>query len=382
MMTRSTFRKSFLCGVTTAMLCIATQALAADVPQAVTHQGRLYDNKGAPVTGTLEVVFSIYQAVGAATPIWTEKLSVTFEDGYFSANLGELTPLKGILDGSVRYFGVQVGAEPEMTPRVPVNSVPYALVAGNAVGDLTPTTISIGGAPVIDATGKWVGDPTGLVGPTGADGAVGPIGPIGPTGADGAMGPMGPAGATGAIGPMGPMGVAGPVGAAGPTGAAGPAGAAGATGAAGPAGATGAAGAAGPAGATGIVATATIAGAAIPLAANATTFAFVGPTASVTVTATQRITGTASAPLATLAGTASFDLSLCYQLGAGTITLLPGNLNYQTSTATTTLTPFATASSAVPGTAGTYTVGLCGRNMSTTAISTVDWVNGWFQVTN
>jgi hypothetical protein len=71
-------------------------------------------------------------------------------------------------------------------------------MANHAVGDITPTSISINGATVIDATGNWVGSPTGLVGPTG------PAGPAGPTGPAGAQGPAGPAGPAGPTGPQGP----------------------------------------------------------------------------------------------------------------------------------------------------------------------------------
>lgn len=57
--------------------------------------------------------------------------------------------------------------------------------------------VSIGGALVIDQTGQWVGDPTGLAGPTGAQGPQGVQGPQGAPGAQGAQGPQGPAGSTG-----------------------------------------------------------------------------------------------------------------------------------------------------------------------------------------
>jgi len=70
-----------------------------------------------------------------------------------------------------------------------------------------------GGSAVIDSSGQWVGDPTGLVGPEG---------PMGPPGADGAQGPDGPEGPEGPQGPQGPVG---PMGAQGPQGPTGPAGA-------------------------------------------------------------------------------------------------------------------------------------------------------------
>jgi len=93
--------------------------------------------------------------------------------------------------------------------------------------------IAVAGTPVIDATGNWVGNPTGLTGPqgpqgntgaTGPQGPVGPIGPVGPQGANGAVGPVGPQGPIGHTGAIGATGPVGPIGPQGLTGATGPAG--------------------------------------------------------------------------------------------------------------------------------------------------------------
>ncbi len=392
-MGRTFFRKSLLGGVVAAVFTFAAVALAADVPQTLTHQGRLYNAEGLPVSGPLDVTFNVYGAEGDATPIWSEKIAVTFEDGYFSATLGETSPLKDVFDGSVRYVGIQVGADAEMSPRVPVNSVPYAILAGNVIGDITPTSISIGGAPVVDANGQWVGDPTGLVGPMGPEGPQGQIGPVGPAGAAGAIGPVGP---TGAMGPQGVMGLSGPVGAMGPQGLMGPQGptgaqgVAGATGAAGPQGATGATGAQGAQGLqgpTGIVTTATFAGA-VPSIAGAVALVFAGPTATVTTTAGQRLTATAVAPLGFGAGalpsTALVDVCYRPQAGGNLINFAAGN--YAEHRFVAERRGYSAAGSVVPG-AGTWLVGLClanatGAGANPSAISDNDYVNGWVQVTN
>ncbi len=124
-------------------------------------------------------------------------------------------------NGQNLYLGITVGTDAEMSPRQPLQSVPYALVADNAVGNITPTSVSIGATPVIDNAGKWVGPNSGLVGPTGPAGAAGsqgPGGPVGPTGAVGSQGPAGPAGSQGPAGPVGPTGAAGSQGPVGPAG--------------------------------------------------------------------------------------------------------------------------------------------------------------------
>ena len=164
-------------------LLFGAAAAEAAVPQTITHQGRLYDAAGKPVNETLDVKFAIYADPASPDAIWTEIRSITFEDGYFSASLGELTPFtdmsgKNVFDGSVRYLGVTVGGDPEMSPRAAVQSVPYAMVAGDAIGDIHPTSIWVNGNIVIDGSGHWVGDPTGLIGPAGPQGPKGD----GPTG--------------------------------------------------------------------------------------------------------------------------------------------------------------------------------------------------------
>ncbi|MFT3764704.1 MAG: hypothetical protein QM820_04185 [Minicystis sp.] len=218
-------RASVIAILAAGAIAMSTPAAAAGVPQTLTHQGRLYDAADQPLDATLSVKYAIYADASATTPLWTETDTITFDEGYFSVTLGQTTPFTaGLFDGSVRYLGITVGNDPEMKPRVPVHSVPYALVAGDAVGDIHPTSVSVNGTTVIDSTGNWVGAPAGMAGPPGPAGATGPAGPTGPAGATGPQGPMGPtgpAGATGAQGPLGPQGPIGPTGATGPQGPAG-----------------------------------------------------------------------------------------------------------------------------------------------------------------
>ena len=135
-------------------LCLAAAAFAAvfstagialAVPSLLTHQGRLYDSNDEPVNGAVDMEFALYATEAAATPVWTETHNVTFEDGYYSVTLGASTPFGNDIDGSQLFLGITVGSDPEMAPRSPVNSVPYALLADNATGDITPSTVSVGG---------------------------------------------------------------------------------------------------------------------------------------------------------------------------------------------------------------------------------------------
>ena len=110
--------------------------------------------------------------------------------------------------------------------------------------------LKFAGFSVIDKSGKWVGDPTGLVGPQGLKGDTGAQGPKGDTGP---MGPQGPQGDIGPIGPQGLKGDTGPVGPQGPQGDIGPTGPQGIKGDTGPVGPQGPQGDTGPAGAPGTV---------------------------------------------------------------------------------------------------------------------------------
>lgn len=238
MTTSKAMIRSWIFAATAFGAVLGTAPAFAAVPTTLTEQGRLLDTSGTPVTGSVSLVFSLYDAASGGNLLWTEPQTITLDEGYFSALLGSVTAFPtNALNGATRYLGVKVNTDPEMSPRQTVNSVPYALLAANVNGDITPNSVSINGTTVINSSGQWVGPSTGLVGPAGPAGPAGATGATGPAGATGATGP---AGADGPAGPMGPAGPAGPAGATGPAGPDGPTGATGATGATGPAGPAGA----------------------------------------------------------------------------------------------------------------------------------------------
>lgn len=157
---RSIRRRTAASLVMASLFLSAGSSLAA-APPAITQQGRLFQADGMPVSGPLDVVFSLHDSAVGGALLWSETHTITFDDGYFSVALGEMTPLgNAAFDGSVRYLGIQIGDDAEMSPRSATRSVPYALVASDAIGDITPKSVSIAGVgTVIDATGHWVGPP-------------------------------------------------------------------------------------------------------------------------------------------------------------------------------------------------------------------------------
>jgi len=214
-------------------------------------------------------------------------------------------------------------------------------------------------AATADVTVGAVGPrgPQGEVGPRGPQGEIGLTGPDGPQGVQGIQGPIGP------IGPIGPTGAIGPIGPAGPQGATGPQGADGASG----------------------VSVVALTG---PIAAPVQpAFAFVGPTNTVTVTATQRITATATAVFGhRTAGSPLLEYTVCTQkAGSASLIGLASFLQIRMPTEIGTTNAYTAAGaqpSSVLGGAGTYLVGFCARSTAGPSIDLFDWVQGWVLISN
>ena len=340
-----------------------TLEASADVPQVVTHQGRMFDGGGVPVVGPQDVKFTIYDLEDAGVELWTETINIDFDEGFFSVRLGEITPLNAtVLDGTIRWLGITVGADPEMTPRAAIASVPYAMFAGDVTGVIHPQAIEIQGfGPIVDVNGQWVGDPTGLVGPAGPAGAAGPAGPAGPAGAVGPEGPAGAVGPVGPAGPQGPAGAVGPMGPAGPQGAQGIQGLAGPAGPAGAAGPVGPAGAAGPAGPSGVISTAYANGNSVAIA-NVATYAFIAATVTVNVAMGQSVQVHSSAALGSTAvgGGLGLRLSICSQLGANALVDNGADYINDVRTVQNTRGVYSLSTRFTGLAAGSYRFGLCG----------------------
>jgi len=136
---------------------------ASAVPQLVVHEGLVLDEDGVPKSGPVAIRISLYAAASGGDALWFEDYDLVLVDGYYAVQLGSSEELGDVFDGGSRYLGVELDHGGELTPRHPVASVPYALVARNAVGDITPRSVSVGGHPVIDADGSWVGPPVSAV---------------------------------------------------------------------------------------------------------------------------------------------------------------------------------------------------------------------------
>lgn len=142
------------------------------VPLQVTQQGRVLDASGTALSGTQMVTFSIHDDLQAGTKIWEEALVVSFTNGYYAAVLGT-DEISNPLDSTIFnqypiYIEIQINTNAPMSPRQPINSAPFAQIAGVAesvdggtvqASEVNTTEVQINASTVIDSTGAWVGQP-------------------------------------------------------------------------------------------------------------------------------------------------------------------------------------------------------------------------------
>jgi len=114
------------------ILLSQTSVVLADVPDSISFQGILLDDKGDPVTTTVTVTFSIYGEESGGSPLWSEKQDVTPDgDGLFNVYLGGgtpsgLVPLNGGLFSEPRRWLEYSIDEGNPLPRIPFTVSPYA----------------------------------------------------------------------------------------------------------------------------------------------------------------------------------------------------------------------------------------------------------------
>ncbi len=117
------------------VLCLFASIGSTNIPRQMSYQGKLTTPSGDPVNGTFSIVFSIYDVSTGGTPLWSEtESSVSVAEGLITVLLGGQVPIpEDVFDGSVRYLGIRVGSDPEMTPRKEIVSVAYAYRSGTDV---------------------------------------------------------------------------------------------------------------------------------------------------------------------------------------------------------------------------------------------------------
>ena len=120
-----------------AILLLATILMGrpaqAQTPNGVNFQGRLADSSGNPITGTKSIAFSIWNAATSGSQLWTETQNVAVSSGIYNVTLGSVLALStGVFASAGTWIQIQVSPDAAMTPRLPLQGVPYAFTAGVA----------------------------------------------------------------------------------------------------------------------------------------------------------------------------------------------------------------------------------------------------------
>jgi len=115
----------------------------ADVPHLVRYQGQAADENEVPLEGPYDLTFRLYDAETTGTVLWQEtQPAIPITKGHFSVLLGSVTPLDGMPWTSPCWLAIQINAEPELTPRQRITSVPLAITAERLAVPVTTSTIT------------------------------------------------------------------------------------------------------------------------------------------------------------------------------------------------------------------------------------------------
>jgi len=137
-------------------LPLRAPAAAGTSTGTIAYQGRLADADGNPITNTVNMIFRLYDVATGGMPLWEEQWTgsngVKVSDGLFNVMLGSLTPIpQSVITGHDSLFlGITVGTDDEMTPRVQLGTVPFAVQA-LTVPDGSVTTAKIADGAVTSA---------------------------------------------------------------------------------------------------------------------------------------------------------------------------------------------------------------------------------------
>lgn len=135
------------------------------IPAQFTHQGRLLDAEGVPLDGEATITFRVTNDETGGDELWEETITLTLTNGFYSAVLGADdvgNPLDtDVLSQAPVWLELQLDGEPAMFPRSAINAVPYATMATVAEevagGPVDASQIAVGGTPVVNELGEWVG---------------------------------------------------------------------------------------------------------------------------------------------------------------------------------------------------------------------------------
>ncbi|HEX8923548.1 MAG TPA: hypothetical protein VF828_02340 [Patescibacteria group bacterium] len=134
------------CAILAYFLSASPTLAAAGINRQINFQGKVVNKDGSNVSdNNYNFTFSLYTTASGGSPIWTETWNsgttqVSVTSGIFNVNLGAYSTFPPTVDfnSDSLYLGINFNADGEMTPRIRMTAVPYALNA-EKVGGLTVT---------------------------------------------------------------------------------------------------------------------------------------------------------------------------------------------------------------------------------------------------
>ena len=126
---RRSLAVALLVGLSASLVTAQTTPTTRLIP----YSGTAADANGAPLGGTVALVFELYEAQEGGTPLWRETQQVEIaERGRYAVYLGAVRPIPQIAFREERARWLAVTIEDRPQPRVMLVAVPYALRAADA----------------------------------------------------------------------------------------------------------------------------------------------------------------------------------------------------------------------------------------------------------
>jgi len=103
----------------------------ADMPARINFTARLV-NESTVFDGPVQITFHLFRASSEGSSVWNESHSTMASAGLVALAIGDQSPLDAtIIDGNPLYLEVAIN-NTVLSPRLPIGSVPYALLAARA----------------------------------------------------------------------------------------------------------------------------------------------------------------------------------------------------------------------------------------------------------